>query len=139
MDFYEILQVPSNASQDDIKKSYQQLILRHHPDKNADKEEENLHMFLKIDDAYKILKDPIMRKEYDSKQFQETSRCQMIIHDTVNRTDFVYDQTNEVHYHVCKCGGWYILDEDESSVEEEYIICCDECSLVIKVVNKKRT
>lgn len=134
MDFYEILQVSQEASQDDIKKAYQQLILRHHPDKNTE-QDGNLHMFLKIDEAYKVLKDPLTRKEYDSKRFQVSTSCQMIIHDTVARSDFLYDESNEVHYYVCKCGGWYILDE-ESSDEKEYIICCDECSLVIKVLNK---
>ena len=134
MDLYETLQVSKDASQEDIKKSYQQLILRHHPDK-AKEQDGNLQMFLKIDEAYKVLKDPLTRKEYDSKRFQESTRCQMIIHDTLERTDFLYDETNEVHYYVCKCGGWYILDE-ESSEEKEYIICCDECSLVIKVLNK---
>lgn len=136
MSFYEVLQVPPNASQEEIKKSYQQLILRHHPDKSSEKKE-NLHMFLKIDEAYKILKDPLARKEYDSKQFQQAARCQMIIHDTLERKDFLYDEANSIHYSVCKCGGWYVLDEEESLEEEEYIKCCDECSLVIKVLNKK--
>lgn len=135
MDYYDILQVHREASQDDIKKSYQQLILKHHPDKSTQQgsSSADLSVFLKIDEAYKVLKDPASRKEYDSKQFQSTARCQMIIHDTVDRSDFLFDETNEVHYFVCKCGGWYVLDEE--STEQEYIICCDECSLVIKVVN----
>jgi molecular chaperone DnaJ len=33
MDFYEVLEVDEDASQEDIKKSYQQLVLKHHPDK----------------------------------------------------------------------------------------------------------
>jgi preprotein translocase subunit Sec63 len=33
MDFYEILEVDKGATQEDIKKSYQQLVLKHHPDK----------------------------------------------------------------------------------------------------------
>lgn len=135
MDFYEVLEVSHNASQEEIKKSYQELIRKHHPDKNAG-DEVNLHLFLKIDEAYKVLKDPLTKKEYDSKLFQEKARCQMIIHDTVDRTEFVYDENEEVFYHVCKCGDWYILDE--SSLEEEYIISCDECSLNIKVLNKRR-
>lgn len=134
MDYYEVLQVQREASQDDIKKSYQKLILCHHPDKNQEKEG-NFDEFLKIDEAYKILKDPTTRKEYDSKRFQESTRCQMIIHDTLNKREFLYDESNELHYHVCKCGGWYVLDEQ--SEEDDYIICCDECSLVIKVLNKE--
>lgn len=137
MDFYDVLQVSQNASQDDIRKSYQQLILRHHPDKNEEKSE-SLHIFLKIDQAYKVLKNPVTRKEYDSKRFQQTARCQMIIHDTIARQDFLFDESNKVFYSVCKCGGWYILEEEGSSLEDEFIICCDECSLVIKVLNKNK-
>lgn len=133
MDYYEILQVSADAGQDDLKKAYQQMILRHHPDKNLELAG-NSDKFMKIDEAYKVLKDPATRKEYDSKRFQESTRCQMIIHDTVSKDEFLYDETNEVHYYVCKCSGWYILDED--SDDREYIICCDECSLVIKVINK---
>jgi curved DNA-binding protein CbpA len=88
---------------------------------------------VKIDEAYKTLRDPATRKEYDSKRFQQ-SKSQLIIHDTVHSSDFLFDESEELHYHVCKCGGWYCLDEE--SQEESYIICCDECSLVIKVINK---
>lgn len=95
----------------------------------------NLETFLSIDEAYKTLKEPSTRKEYDSKRFQETAKTQLIIHDTVKSSDFLYDEENEVHYFVCKCGGWYCLDEE--SEEDEYIISCDECSLNIKVINKK--
>lgn len=132
MDHYAVLQVESDASQDDIKKAYQQLILRHHPDK-SESCEGNSDVFIRIDEAFKVLKDPESRKVYDSKRFQQTS--QMIIHDTVRRDEFSFDESNEVHYFTCKCGGWYILDEE--SEDTEYIICCDECSLVIKVINVK--
>lgn len=152
MNYYEILKVPNNASLDDIRKAYQQLILIHHPDKNPGGDND---LFIKIDEgtkitknvqstklqidnykssyflAYKILKDSSTRKEYDSKQFQDSSH--LIIHDTVNSKDFKFDEANKVNYFVCKCGGWYILDEESN--ERDYIICCDECSLVIKVLN----
>lgn len=133
MDLYAVLQVDSDASQDDIKKAYQQLILRHHPDK-VENGAGNSDVFIRIDEAFKILKDPESRKVYDSKRFQQTS--QMIIHDTVRSDEFSFDESNEVHYFTCKCGGWYILDEE--SEDAEYIICCDECSLVIKVINVKK-
>lgn len=133
MDYYQVLSVTQESSQDDIKKAYQQLILRHHPDK-SEGGDGSLTEFLKIDEAYKVLKDPAARKEYDSKLFQQSSRCQMIIHDTVDKSEFLFDAENDLHYHVCKCGGWYTLDEE--SEENDYIICCDECSLVIKVTNK---
>lgn len=134
MDYYAVLQVDSDASQEDIKKAYQQLILRHHPDKAEDGGGTS-DIFIKIDEAFKVLKDPELRKVYDSKRFQQNSH--MIIHDTVQSDEFSFDESNEVHYFTCKCGGWYILDEE--SKDTEYIICCDECSLVIKVINVKKS
>lgn len=133
MDHYAVLQVDKTASQDDIKKAYQQLILRHHPDK-SEGGEGNSNNFIRIDEAFKVLKDPESRRVYDSKIFQQTS--QMIIHDTVRSDEFSFDESNEVHFFTCKCGGWYVLDEELK--DPEYIICCDECSLVIKVINVEK-
>lgn len=48
MNYYEVLSVSPDTRQDDIKKAYQQLILKHHPDKNS---EGSLDKFLKIDEG----------------------------------------------------------------------------------------
>jgi molecular chaperone DnaJ len=63
-DFYEILGVPRNASQDDIKKAYRKLAQRYHPDKNPgdDASEER---FKEITAAYDALSDTDRRKAYD--------------------------------------------------------------------------
>ena len=37
--FYDVLQVPKGASEDQIKRSYRKLALKYHPDKNPDNEE----------------------------------------------------------------------------------------------------
>lgn len=54
---YDILQVSSNASIDEIKKNYKKLALRFHPDKNLDNTEETTIIFNKIRDAYEVLSD----------------------------------------------------------------------------------
>ncbi|MFW6351213.1 MAG: DnaJ C-terminal domain-containing protein [Bacteroidota bacterium] len=63
-DYYKILGVPRNASQDEIKKAYRKLAVKYHPDKNPDdKETEN--RFKEINEAHEVLKNPETRKKYD--------------------------------------------------------------------------
>ena len=63
-DFYEILGVPRNASDSEIKKSYRKLAMKYHPDKNkGDKTAEK--KFKEISGAYEILKDPQKKAAYD--------------------------------------------------------------------------
>jgi curved DNA-binding protein len=61
MDYYKILGVDQNASQDEIKKSYRKLASIHHPDKGGDTKK-----FQEIQTAYDTLSDPQKRAEYDN-------------------------------------------------------------------------
>ena len=63
-DFYEILGVNRDASEDDIKKSYRRLAMKYHPDRNPDnpKAEES---FKEAKEAYEILSDANKRAAYD--------------------------------------------------------------------------
>ncbi|CUM67597.1 uncharacterized protein PRCAT00005297001 [Priceomyces carsonii] len=62
-DHYLILQVPKTASSDDIKKAYKKLCLKYHPDKTSDKTHHDL--FIKIREAYEILKTSDTKRAYD--------------------------------------------------------------------------
>ena len=63
-DYYKILGVSPNAPSEEIKKSYRQLALQFHPDRNpGDKEAEE--RFKEISEAYGVLIDPEKRKRYD--------------------------------------------------------------------------
>lgn len=65
MDFYEVLNVPRDATVDEIKKAYKRMALQLHPDKNVDNREEAEEKFKKITEAYTILSDPEKRRTYD--------------------------------------------------------------------------
>lgn len=62
-DYYAILGVDRDASQDDIKRAYRKLARKYHPDVSKEPDAEN--RFKEIGEAYEVLKDPEKRKAYD--------------------------------------------------------------------------
>jgi len=63
-DYYKILGVSKNASQEEIGKAYKKLARKHHPDLNqGDKKSEE--RFKELNEAHEVLKDPEKRKMYD--------------------------------------------------------------------------
>lgn len=68
-DPYEVLNVPRDASEQQIKAAYKKLALKFHPDKNVDNPEA-AEMFKEIAYSYGILSDPEKRQQYDLSGFE---------------------------------------------------------------------
>ena len=65
-DYYETLGVPKNASEEDIKKAYRTLAMKHHPDRNqGDSGKASEDKFKEAKEAYEMLSDPQKRAAYD--------------------------------------------------------------------------
>jgi curved DNA-binding protein CbpA len=62
-DFYDLLEVPSDASQDEIKEAYREQVRVYHPDQNDDDRAQA--QFTAVKTAYDVLGDPVERKAYD--------------------------------------------------------------------------
>lgn len=63
-DYYEVLGLPRNATEAELKQAYRRLAMKHHPDRNAgDAESEGA--FKEIKEAWEVLKDPRRRAAYD--------------------------------------------------------------------------
>jgi curved DNA-binding protein len=63
-DFYQILGVPRDASQEDIQRAYRKLARTYHPDVNHDPGAED--RFKEVSEAYDVLSDPQTRRRYDA-------------------------------------------------------------------------
>ncbi len=64
-DYYEVLGVNKNATDDEIKKAYRKLAKKYHPDANPDNKEEAEAKFKEVNEAYENLSDSQKRKMYD--------------------------------------------------------------------------
>jgi molecular chaperone DnaJ len=65
LDYYEVLGVPRNASDQEIKSAYRKLALKYHPDRNAG-EKVAEERFKEAAEAYSVLGDPDKRQRYDT-------------------------------------------------------------------------
>src|SRR5258706_1311974 len=65
-DYYDVLGVTKNASEEDIKKAYRKLAMKHHPDRNqGDDAKKSEDKFKEAKEAYEMLSDPQKRAAYD--------------------------------------------------------------------------
>lgn len=64
-DYYEVLGINRNASQDEIKKAFKRLAFELHPDRNPDNND-NIDKFKEVNEAYQVLSNENTRAQYDS-------------------------------------------------------------------------
>src|SRR6476659_2096990 len=64
IDYYQVLGVNKNATENEIKKAYRKLARKHHPDLNPNDKEANKR-FQQINEANEVLSDPEKRRKYD--------------------------------------------------------------------------
>ena len=63
VDYYKVMGLEEDASAEDIKRTYRKLARKYHPD--VSKEADSEARFKELGEAYKVLKDPERRREYD--------------------------------------------------------------------------
>lgn len=132
---YSILEVQSDASLAEIRKSYQNLVLKHHPDKNAS--DSGSMAYLKIDNAWKVLRDAELRKQYDAEAGQKEYNELPIVNESLRVDEMDYDAAEGIYKRFCRCGGTYAIDMvDLEDMDMNFYVNCSECSFVIEVLIK---
>lgn len=87
---YDILEVSTDATADEIKKAYKKMVLKYHPDRCKDNDASEI--FQRIYKANEILSDPIKRRNYDNPIIEEPN-CQ-IQRDKTHKSSFFRTQNN---------------------------------------------
>lgn len=95
-DYYEILEVHPKASSEIIKKAYQTLAKKYHPDITKLEIKVAAKKMSNINEAYKILSDPLLRKKYDDQYFNNThEKNSNNTSDFVNEYNFICNLSKE--------------------------------------------
>lgn len=130
VDYYKVLQCDRNSSLEELKKSYQQLALTLHPDKSVEVEND---VFLMIQKAWTILRDPESRRQYDA-ELSLQDHNETLLYDSISISDMDYNSGENVYTYSCRCGGTYLLEKyDRHMMPSQVIIGCDECSFSIQI------
>src|SRR3954462_2623728 len=95
IDYYRVLGVNKNASEEEIKKAYRKLARKYHPDLNPNDKEAN-RKFQQINEANEVLSDPEKRKKYDqygkdwkhAEEFEKARQSQQQWSNTGGEQDF---------------------------------------------------
>lgn len=118
MNYYEILNVKKNASQTEIKKAYQRLAMKHHPDKNSNNKESE-EKFKSINEAYSTLSEPQLRKEYDLllEQPKHNNFNSSFNHSFDNIFDDLFQNQFTQPYHQITITFWEAINGTEKQVQ----------------------
>ena len=161
-DFYSLLQIPRDASPNDIKLAYHRTLLRFHPDKQSrprrhgvvavnatadpPPEEESVDVAL-LKDAYRTLSDVGLRAAYDGalrrkeqarsggpRPAQVVSLEEFTTVETVDTGSGTAIEVNAVQewWHRCRCGGTYRITQGDLE-NGTHLVGCESCSEVIWV------
>ena len=74
-DYYAVLEIPTNASLEQIKQSYRRLVRLYHPDINKGREDIRIKQ---LNEAYAVLSDPIKRTAYDIERLENLRHIIML-------------------------------------------------------------
>src|SRR4030095_3456125 len=103
-DYYTLLGVARDATQEEIKRAYFESAQKLHPDKNTAAGETEL--FLGVQQAYEVLSNPARRQQYDATLPPEEKRIQPYTHRIIySRPDLVHLDEPQMLYFILELGA----------------------------------
>lgn len=118
-DYYGILGVDKNATQEEIKKAYRKLAFKYHPDRNQNNPGAEAE-FKKVNEAYSVLSDPVKRAEWESGRiYHENGGYQQESYGTYGSHgnysgDSGWDSFEEFFRNTARAGGAYRYESTKS-------------------------
>src|ERR671932_1645491 len=121
--YYEVLGVSQDASQDEIKRSFRNLALKYHPDKNRNSEESK-QKFMKIVEAYEVLSNEQARRHYDGNAFKVPRQAHGWSPPADFSTVYSYEEIKKRYRQASNIGGgmWDIRDKKKNGMWENNMI-----------------
>lgn len=134
LNYYEILGCSKESTYENLKQAYRELVLRHHPDKVSVKET-NSEEFQKIDEAWKVLRDPCSRRRYDIQFRQEELEAESkLVYAKVKTEELNSTGDKDFLSYPCRCGSSYLIDVQELNEKNSLLhVYCEECTFMIIV------
>jgi DnaJ-class molecular chaperone len=111
--YYDILGISQNATQEEIKKSFRNLALKYHPDKNKNSEESK-QKFMKIIEAYEVLSDEHSRRDYDINSIEKRGGRARWTPPADFGTVYSYDEIRRKYKQSSVQGGMWDISEKAS-------------------------
>jgi curved DNA-binding protein len=101
-DYYEVLGVKKTATEDEIKKAFRKLAMKHHPDRNPGNKQAE-ERFKEINEAYAVLSDAKKRQQYD--QFGPSGFSQRYSQEDIFRGFDISDLLKDLGFSFGRAGG----------------------------------
>ncbi|XP_046608121.1 dnaJ homolog subfamily C member 24-like [Neodiprion virginianus] len=133
--YYEILGCDRDSTYEDLKQAYHELVLRYHPDKISATGSSDANKFRKIDEAWKILRDPCLRRQYDVefKQAELEADCELV-YAKLKPEELETTGENIAMSYPCRCGSSYSVNIEDLKEKNNLLhIYCEECTFMIIV------
>ena len=132
-DYYKVLEVHPEASLAIIRKAFQTLALRYHPDRHIPgKKNWAEEKFKELSEAYQVLSDPIKRREYDRNGYSEQiAKESSVVSARASEEAYFYYRMGLEHYqNAQKRASWRIffgiVESDLKKAQDDFITVLDE-------------